>query len=372
MNLNIGKLIKLNSLVSLSFRRKHIIVLNPEGEQGKKDLNTNIIYDKAEWKIPEEVRALIDELSKNSELSNEEKILTIYEKLCRDYIYDDNLISYIQKIDDDSFALPDWYGRDIGEEWEKNREQHRRRVCYEVSRYLAKSLTELFKDDKNFNVCILWDKGLTHYFVGLSSDEYSITLDLDDFNNIKDLTRIKAGLTAEGIVVLVDKSGKFKGALDKFNEGRCKDAIKKIEDDIHEDSGFLVHNTGNQDSSSIVESDNIAFLKNAIEILKEKYGIDSQGIYEYIKEIVDVTLGPQARKKVWKEINDNGVTRYIRCLVLDVDNQKYIIDVDQMAIRGFDEDELKRYDREFIPYKELLSEELQTFRSRKDTRYNGR
>lgn len=365
MNLNIGKLVKLNRLVSLSFRRKHIIVLNPEGEKGKKDLNANIIYDKAEWKIPEEISVMVDELSQNNELSNEEKILAIYERLCRDYIYDDNLISYIQKIDDDSFALPDWYGRDIGEEWEKNREQHKRRVCYEVSRYLAKALTELFKDDKNFNTCILWDKGLTHYFVGLTSNDYSITLDLDDFNHIKDLTRIKAGLTADGIVVLDDKSGKFQGALDKFNEGRCKDAIKKIEQDI--DS-----NGDNQDSSPFTESDNIALLKNAIEILKEKYGIDSQGIYEYIKEIVDVTLGPQARKKVWKEISDNGVTRYIRCLVLDVDNQKHIIDVDQMIIRTFDEEELKREDRDFIPYKELLSEELQNFRSRKETRYNGR
>ena len=228
MNLNIGKLIKLNSLVSLSFRRKHIIVLNPEGEHDKKDLNANITYDKAEWKIPEEVQALVEELSQNREMSNEEKILTIYERLCKDYIYDDNLISYIQKIDDDSFALPDWYGRDVGEEWEKNREQHKRRVCYEVSRYLAKSLSELFKDDNSFNICILWDKGLTHYFVALSSNEYSITLDLDDFNNIKDLTRIKAGLTAEGIKILHDNTGKFKRAFDKFNEGRCKDAIKKF------------------------------------------------------------------------------------------------------------------------------------------------
>jgi len=381
MNLNIGKLIKLNNLVSLSFRRKHIIVLNPEGEKGKKDLNANIIYDKAEWKIPGEVQALIEELAQNSELSNEEKILTIYEKLCKDYVYDDNLISYIQKIDDDSFALPDWYGRDVGEDWEKNREQHRRRVCYEVSRYLAKSLSELFKDDKNFNVCILWDKGLTHYFVALSSNEYSVTLDLDDFNNIKDLTRIKAGLTAEGIVILNDSTGKFKGALDKFNEGRCKDAIKKMEQDISDsniDSKERSHheesdsNIDSKEPSHHEENDNIEFLKNAIEILKDKHGIDSQGIYEYIKEIVDVTLGPQARKKVWKEIYENGTTRYIRCLVLDIDNQKYIIDVDKVEIRPFDEEELKREDRDFIPYKEILSKELQNFRSRKETRYNGR
>jgi len=41
----------------------------------------------------------------NKELSNEEKILLVYEKLCYDYVYDDNLISYIQKVDDDIFSL---------------------------------------------------------------------------------------------------------------------------------------------------------------------------------------------------------------------------------------------------------------------------
>lgn len=291
----IDQLIKLNDLVSTSFRRKHIIVLNPEGEsENRDDTSSNIIYDKADWKIPEDVRGLVGELSQNSQLSNEEKILLIYEQLCKDYVYDDNLISYIKKVDDDSYALPDWYGRDVGQEWEKNRGQHNRRVCYEVSRYLASSLIELFKDSEDINVCILWDKGLTHYFVGLTSNDYSITLDLDDFNNIKDLTRVKAGLTAEGIVILADNEGKFKNALDKFNEARSKDAIKKIEDDIANDSN---PSSDNENASQSSEPDNIAFLKNAIEILKSKHGIDSQGIYEYIKEIVDITVRSTSKKK---------------------------------------------------------------------------
>ena len=172
-----NKLTKLNELVSTSFRRKHIIVLNPEGEEENKEkLSTNTTYDRAGWKIPEEIRTLVNELSQDKNLSNEDKILLIYEKLCREYVYDDNILSYIQKSDDDSYNLPDRYGREIDEEWEKNREKHNRRVCYEVSRYLAKALTELFKDNENFNVCILWDKGLTHYFVGLTCNEYSVDL----------------------------------------------------------------------------------------------------------------------------------------------------------------------------------------------------
>ena len=377
MSINIDKLIELNDLVATSFRRKHIIVLNPEGEsENKENKKNNIIYDKAGWKINEEICALVDKLSQNRQLSNEEKILIIYEKLCKDYVYDDNILSYIQKSDDDSYDLPDRYGREINGEWEKNREQHNRRVCYEVSRYLAKALIELFKDNEEFNVCILWDKSLTHYFVGLTCNEYSITLDLDNFNNIKDLTRIKTGLTAEGIVVLDDNEGKFKSVLDKFNKSRSKEAIEKIENEIDNDTNIPNQNIENQNFTPIEEPDDIVFLRNAIEILKDKYNIDSQGLYEYMKEIVDIKLGPAARKKVWKEIKgkDFDETRYIRCLILDVDNQKYIIDVDTMLLRTFDEEEFKKEDRNFIPYKELLSEDVCNYRRHQlyNKLYNGR
>ena len=356
MNIDAEKLDQLNQLVSLFFRRKHIIVLNPKNEQKKENnLSTDITYDKSEWRIPDELQFLIDELSQSSYLNNEDKILMIFEKICKGYIYDDNLISYIQKIDDDSYDLPDWYGREIDQEWEKNRQGHNRRVCYEVSRYLAESLGELFKDNEDFNVCILWDKAHTHYFVGLTCNDYSITLDTDDFNNIKDLTRLKTGLTAQGIVILEDKEGKFENALNKFNENKNADSIKKIEDDIANNTIESNSNAENQNVNSGKESDNIIFIRNAIEILKEKYNIDSQGLFEYMREIVDIKLGPETRKKVWKKLegNDGKATRYIRCLVLDVDNQKYLIDVDKRLLRAFDEEEFKEENPNFIPFKDL-------------------
>ena len=356
MSINIEKLKQLNDKVSLSFRRKHIIVLNPADKQENEDsTNADIEYDKTEWKIPNKLSYLINELSQSSYLNNEDKILMIFEKICKGYVYDDNLISYIQKIDDESYELPDWYGREVDQEWEKNREQHNRRVCYEVSRYLAESLKEIFKDNDDYNVCILWDKGNTHYFVGLTCNDYSITLDTDDFNNIKDLTRLKTGLTAQGIVVLDDKEDKFKNALDKFNENKREDSIMKIEDDISDGTINSKSNEENKDFNLTEENDNINFIKNAIEILRDKYDIDSQGLFEYMKEIIDIKLGPESRKKVWKKLdgNDNKATRYIRCLVLDINNQKYIIDVDRRELRTFDEEEFKRDNPEFIPYKDL-------------------
>ena len=357
MNVNMEKLIELNDKISLAFRRKHIIVLNPkEKQENKETLNADVIFDKNEWKIPDKLHYLIEELAQSSYLNNEDKILMIFEKICKGYVYDDNLISYIQKIDDESYELPDWYGREVDEQWEKNREQHNRRVCYEVSRYLAESLTEIFRDKENYNVCILWDKGNTHYFVGLTCDDYSITLDTDDFNNIKDLTRLKTGLTAQGIDILEDKEDKFRKALNKFNENRSEDSIMKIEDDIAKNKIDLNSNTSN--NSSVEECEDIIFIRNAIEILKGKYNIDFQGLFEYIKEIVDIKLGPESRRKVWKRIegNDNKATRYIRCLVLNVNNQKYIIDVDEGLIRYFNEKELEEENPTFISYKDLSRE----------------
>ena len=43
-----------------------------------------------------------------------------------------------------------------------------------------------------------------------------------------------------------------------------------------------------------------------------------------------------------------------------------------MLLRPFSEEELKSEDRKFMPYKELVSEELINYRSRKEERYNGR
>ncbi len=357
MSINIEKLNKLNELVSVEFRRKHLIVLDPEekNEIEENDITENeITYDLGKWNISDELYNYIDRLSVNSTISIEDKILLIYEKICKEYVYDDNLISYIKKVDDDMFSLPDWYGRDVDQEWEKNREQHNRRICFELSRYLAKSLRELLKDNEEYNTCILWNKNLTHYLVGLTCDDYSLALDLDDFFQIKDLTRLKSGLTAEGIVILEDRKNKFKDALNKFNEGRSEYAIKKVEDDINAIKPRA--NIENQEENKgDEENEDIIFFEKVMEILVNEYNIDSQGIYEYMKEIVDIRLGSEGREKIWKKIKGDTKesTRYIRCLMLNIGKQKYLIDVDKKIVRQFNEKELTEKRTKFIPYKDL-------------------
>lgn len=348
MNVNIEKIIKLNELVNIFFRNKHTIVLDPKLEKKYgKYLGEEIVYDKADWNMPSELKEYVKELSKNEELSKEEKILSVYEKLCHDYVYDDNLISYIQKIDDDIYSLPDWYGRDVDNEWEKNRENHNRRICFELSRYLVKSLDELFKDDKNCNTCILWNKNLIHYFVGLTSDDYSLAIDLDDFFKIKDLTRLKTGLTLEGITILEDDKHKFENALDKFNEGRDEFAIKRVENKIEETNEAEI-----EDEEK--EKEEVVFLRKAVEILKEDE-LDSQGIFEYMKEIIDISIGKENREKVWKKIDGKNreSTRYIRCVVVNIDDKKYLIDGEDAIVRPFDEKEFDKKRTKFVPNKEL-------------------
>ena len=48
------------------------------------------------------------------------------------------------------------------------------------------------------------------------------------------------------------------------------------------------------------ESEEVSFLEKAVEILKED-GLDSQGIFEYMKEIIDISIGKENREKIWKK-----------------------------------------------------------------------
>ena len=370
MSQNIMRLIKLSELVSLTSLRKPKIVIDPSGEYrigtkkeniDSEDWDVNIICDKTSWKLPEKLEKLVDEIAQDDKLSNEDKILCVFDKLGHEYIYDDNILSYMRKLDDDKFALPDWYGRDIDMNWTENREEHNRRVCYEISRYLAKSLDKIFKNDEKINTCILWDVDLTHYYVGLISDEYALTLDLDNFDKIKDLTRIKAGLTAEGISILEDNNGRFKKSLDKYNEGKSKYAYKKISSEVEDKEAKA------DKEEKIQEPDDVTFLRNAVKILKEQYGIDSQGIFEYMKEIVDIKMGPDRRKKIWKKIEGNKEQekRYIRCLTFNIGNQEeYVIDVDTNEVRPFNKAEFEVENSKYIPYKQLLRDW--------EEQYNGR
>lgn len=105
-----------------------------------------------------------------------------------------------------------------------------------------------------------------------------------------------------------------------------------------------------------MEPDDLDFLKYVIQILKDDYDLDSAGMYEYLKEIVDTRLGAKTRKKFWKEVeNEPGIgNRYTRCLMVIIDDVQYIIDVTkdkpEEILREFNSLEVDDLNSKFIPF----------------------
>ena len=172
---------------------------------------------------------------------------------------------------------------------------------------------------------------------GITCTEYIVKFDLDNNKNIKDLTRLKAGLTAQGVIILKDDNSIFNEALKRFNSPRHIDATETVEKQI-DDRKVL-------DCKEVEsEPDEIVFLREAIEILSVEYNLDTQGLFEYIREIIRTKYGETLEiEKVFKIIKGktNKETRYIRCIIIDKEGQNYIIDVDDKQIRSFDVEEYR-------------------------------
>lgn len=269
-----------------------------------------IEYDQVKWELDESLQKLVNTLLEEDTIDFEEKVLIIYKYICLNYVYDDNVLYFFKKDSSDpnniKYIAVDWYGRIIDKKWKENRKNHNRRVCYEFARFYAKAINEMLIGNDNCEAFMLGDKENLHYVVGLTGNEYSIILDPDDFNNIKDLTRLKLGLTINGIKILRDNSGKFQKAVDKFNQDK-KNELPEVE-----------KTRGNLKDGNFIE-----YFKSVVEILKS-YNIDSQGFYEYMKSIVEQE--EIETEKVWKKINGDNEKRYARCSIFNLDSKTYLLD----------------------------------------------
>lgn len=279
-------------------------------EPGREFIEEWIEYDQVKWELEDSIQNLVNKLLKENGLTFEEKILEIYKFICLNYIYDDNVLYFFKRDTTDSenikYIAVDWYGRIIDNKWKENRKKHNRRVCYEFARFYAKAINELLNGNKNFEAFMLGDKENTHYVTGLTGNEYSIILDLDDFNKIKDLTRLKLGLTINGITILRDDSGKFKKAVDNFNKTRKNDL-----------EGIL------ELKENLRDKNTIEYFNKVVEILKS-YHLDSQGFMEYMRKIIE-DEGIEI-EKIWKEIKGGIEKRYVRCLIFEFNKKTYLLD----------------------------------------------
>ena len=145
-----------------------------------------------------------------------------------------------------------------------------------------------------------------HYVVGLTGKEYSAILDLDDFNSIKDLTRVKLGLTIKGLKIFRDESGLLTNALKEYNQNKL-DELNEIKD---------AENT-------IKNTSTIEYFKKVAEILRE-HNIDSQGFCEYLRSLIEKE--EIEIEKIWKEVKQDQEKRYSRCLLFEYNSNTYLLD----------------------------------------------
>ena len=198
------------------------------------------------------------------------------------------------------YIAVDWYGRIIDKNWIEKRKTHNRRICYEFSRFFAKAINILIGNRDDIESFIIGLKDNTHYVTVISGEDYSAILDLDDFNKIKDLTRLKTGLTLDGIRILRDDKNILRNTIDKFNESRKPTLIEK---------------------GNIKEE--IEYFNKAINTIKE-YNLDSQGFNEIMKKIIEDEKIDTDR--LWKLEVESPEKRYVRCIGFEYESKKYIVD----------------------------------------------
>lgn len=298
------------------------IILEPNREL-KEDW---IEYDQVKWELEGELQGIVKTLAKENSLELEDKILSIYKHICLNYVYDGNVLYFFKRDESDinniKYIAVDWYGRIIDEKWKENRKKHNRRICYEFARFFAKAINELINQDDELEAFMLGDKENLHYVVGLTGKEYSLILDLDDFNKLKDLTRLKLGLTLDGIKILRDNSGKFQKHIDKFNKDRLNELVEVEE--VKE---------------KLRNKEIIKYFNSIVEILKP-YSLDSQGFFEYMRKIIE-NEGFEI-EKIWKEVKDDGEKRYARCLIFNFDSKSYLLDSVTQTLSEVDKDILDK------------------------------
>ena len=271
--------------------------------------STNIKEDYVEldcinWELEDTMVELVDSLKNNNKLTLEEKVLEVYKFICLNYIYDDNVLFFFKKRKDAEgntyYIAVDWYGRIIDKNWVEKRKNHNRRICYEFSRFFAKAINILIGNRDDIESFIIGLKDNTHYVTVISGEDYSAILDLDDFNKIKDLTRLKTGLTLDGIRILRDDKNILRNTIDKFNESRKQTLIEK---------------------GNIKEK--IEYFNKAINTIKE-YNLDSQGFNETMKKIIEDEKIDTDR--LWKLEAESPEKRYVRCIGFEYESKKYIVD----------------------------------------------
>ena len=266
------KLKEVNSLMNWNK-----IKVNPEETQEID--NSKIKKDYVLWK--EDDDTLFYELCKDEgfeQLSTIEKILKIHFGVCKNFVFDDFcyfLGSYNKE--KNICTIDSKFGRNPNLVWRENRKKHNRRICYELSRYMAVRLKQFIKEESD--IFLVSDEYETHYATAYVCDDFMIIIDTDDYWKGADLNRVKLGIEIKGITIVSDEKNIVKEKLDEINKTRK--SKKEFQQEIENDA---------------VEKSKIEW----INILLEKIKIlGDDGIFKYMCTILE--MKGYEPKKIWEK-----------------------------------------------------------------------
>lgn len=266
------KLKEVNSLMNWNK-----IKVNPEETQEID--NSRVKKDYVLWK--EDDDTLFYELCKDEgfeQLSTIEKILKIHFGVCKNFVFDDFcyfLGSYNKE--KNICTIDSKFGRNPNLVWRENRKKHNRRICYELSRYMAVRLKQFIKEESD--IFLVSDEYETHYATAYVCDDFMIIIDTDDYWKGADLNRVKLGIEIKGITIVSDEKNIVKEKLDEINKTRK--SKKEFQQEIENDA---------------VEKSKIEW----INILLEKIKIlGDDGIFKYMCTILE--MKGYEPKKIWEK-----------------------------------------------------------------------
>lgn len=243
--------------------------------------NSEIKKDYVYWE--EDNDSIFEELCKDGkfeQLSTIEKIIKIHCLMCNYFVFDDFCYFLGNYNREKNIAtIDEKYGRNPNLAWRENRKKHNRRICYELSRYMAVRLKQFIKEESD--VFLVSDEYETHYATAYICDDFMIIIDTDDYWKGADLNRVKLGLEIKGITIISDRKNIVKEKLDEVNKTRKskKEFEKEIEDDLEEKSKI-----------------------EWINILLEKIKIiGNDGIFKYMYTILEIK--GYEPKKIWEKEN---------------------------------------------------------------------
>ncbi len=266
------KLKEVNSLMNWNK-----IKVNPEETQEID--NSKIKKDYVLWK--EDDDTLFFELCKDEgfeQLSTIEKILKIHFGVCKNFVFDDFcyfLGSYNKE--KNICTIDSKFGRNPNLVWRENRKKHNRRICYELSRYMAVRLKQFIKEESD--IFLVSDEYETHYATAYVCDDFMIIIDTDDYWKGADLNRVKLGIEIKGITIVSDEKNIVKEKLDEINKTRK--SKKEFQQEIENDA---------------VEKSKIEWMNILLEKIKI---LGNDGIFKYMCTILE--MKGYEPKKIWEK-----------------------------------------------------------------------